>query len=212
LYSIAFTRREHTTGSEPRDTFETMRSAVVAVALFAGRALAQEASPSPVPSPSPAPRATLFSAIDPTVAAWWSANHDPCRGVSKGVPCFPVEIQAEGPTVSVLGSLYHLDDAKRPEHRPPTMDEMREARPGTQSAIGNFFSTDPVCAVKKLVKTVKGKHDTWYLYRIRDTGGSHVVMKDEKLDATYVQGDVEYLGKFDGECAALQAFRHEDRK
>ena len=191
----------------PRDTFETMRSAVVAVALCARVALGQEPGSQPTPTPKP----SIQSAIDPAVEKWWRASQDPCRAFPKGVPCFPVEVQAEGPSVSVLDSLYHLDDAKRPEHRPPTVDEMKEARPGSQSASGGV-GFDPGCLTNHLAKKLKGHNDTYHVYRVRGPGGSQVVMSDAKLDPTYVQGDIEYLGKFTGECGALSAFRHEDRK
>jgi hypothetical protein len=65
---------------------------------------------------------------------------------------------------------------------------------------------------KGILKSLKGRNDTYYLYRIRDTQGERVALYDRKLVAETFQGELAFLGRFDGECAALAAYRHEDLK
>jgi hypothetical protein len=187
-----------------------MRALALVSSLIASAGLAQEASAPPKTQPA----GPLLQAIDPAVEKWWSENREPCRKPIKlGVPCFPIEIHAEGPIVSVRDSLWDLAPNGRPsEHRPPTAQEMQSVRPAPRSMVAPLMSFDPVCAAKHALKAVEGKNDTYYLYRLRDTSGEHVVLRDRKLDAKAYQGSAEFLGQFDGECAAIAAFRHEDRR
>lgn len=186
-----------------------MRALVLVSCLSVGPGLAQEASPPPTTQPA----RPLSQAIDPAVEKWWSQNREPCqKPIELGVPCFPVEIHAEGPTVSVRDSLWDLGPNGKPsEHRPPTAQEMQSVRPGSKSVVP-LVSFDPICAAKHALKAVKEKNDTYYLYRLRDASGEHVVLRDQKLDAKAYQGSVEFLGQFEGECAAIAAFRHEERR
>jgi hypothetical protein len=71
---------------------------------------------------------------------------------------------------------------------------------------------DPGCVGKSALKKLKGKNDVYYLYRIRDVHGVRVALYDRRLEATTFQGDLEFLGRFDGECDALGAYRQEQRK
>ncbi len=187
-----------------------MRALALVLCLIARAGLAQEASPPPTTQPA----RPLSQAIGPAVEKWWSENREPCqKPIRLGVPCFPVEIHAEGPTVSVRDSLWDRGPNGKPsEHRPPTAQEMQPVRPGSKSVPVPLVSFDPICAAKHALKAVKGKNDTYYLYRLRDASGEHVVLRDQKLDAQAYQGSVEFLGQFDGECAALAAFRHEERR
>ena len=187
-----------------------MRALVLVFCLIASPGLAQEAGPPPATQPA----RPLSQSIDPAVEKWWNATREPCqKPIKLGVPCFPVEIHAEGPTVSVRDSLWNLGPNGKPsEHRPPTTQEMQVARPGPKSVPVPLVSFDPICAGKHALKTVKGKDDTYYLYRLRDAGGEHVVLRDQKLDAKAYQGSAEFLGQFEGECAAIAAFRHEERR
>ena len=135
------------------------------------------------------------------------------KPIKLGVPCFPVEVHAEGPSVSVRDSLWDFGPKdKQSEHRPPTLKEMQPVRPGPRVGAVPLVSFDPVCAAKHALKAVKGKNDTYYLYRLRDASGEHVVLRDQKLEARAYQGSAEFVGQFEGECAALVAFRHEDRR
>ncbi len=187
-----------------------MRALVLVSCLIASAGLAQEASLPPTTQPA----RPLLQAIDPAVEKWWNENREPCqKPIKLGVPCFPVEIHAEGPTVSVRDSLWDLlPNGKPSEHRPPTAQEMQSVRPGPRSLVAPLVSFDPVCAAKHALKTVNGKNDTYYLYRLRDASGEHVVLRDQKLDAKAYQGSAQFLGQFAGECAAIAAFRHEERR
>ena len=187
-----------------------MRALVLVSCLTASPLFAQEASPPPTTQPAN----TLSQAIEPAVVKWWNQNRAPCKKpIDLGVPCFPVEIHAEGPTVSVRDSLWNLGPNGKPsEHRPPTTQELQSVRPGSKAVPVPLVSFDPICAVKHALKGVKGKNDTYYLYRLRDASGEHVVLRDQKLDAKAYQGSAEFLGQFEGECAANAAFRHEDRR
>jgi hypothetical protein len=189
-----------------------MRGLVLVLCLTAGTALAQDASP---PPPALAPRPVL-TAIDLAVEKWWTENREPCRrSINRGVPCFPVEVRAEGPTVSVRDSLREIGTKEgHSEHRPPTPAEMAPARPGPQSTIATVaaMSFDPVCAAKAALKAVTGSNDTFFLYHLRDASGEHVVMRDQRLHAQAFQGSAEFLGEFHGECEAVAAFRHEERR
>jgi len=75
-----------------------------------------------------------------------------------------------------------------------------------------MFGFDPGCVGKSLLKHIKGKNDTYYLYRMRDVRGEHTALYDHRVDAATFQGDLEFLGRFDGECQALAAYRHEAQK
>jgi len=185
-----------------------MRALVLVSCLTASPLLA----PEPGPPPTTQPASAVSQAIEPAVEKWWSENREPCRAIEIDVPCFPVEIHAEGPTVSVRDSLWNLGSSPRSEHRPPTPTEMTPFRPGPRSTIANLVGFDPICTGKHALKLVKGKNDTYYLYRLRDASGEHVVLRDQRLDAKDYQGSSEFLGQFKGECAAVAAFRHEDRR
>jgi len=39
-----------------------------------------------------------------------------------------------------------------------------------------------------------------------------VALYDRRLDAAGFQGEAEFLGKFEGECEAMAALRHEERR
>jgi hypothetical protein len=62
---------------------------------------------------------------------------------------------------------------------------------------------------KSILKGLKGKNDTYYVYRIRDVHGERVALYDHRIDATRFQGDVALVGEFHGECAALAAYLKE---
>jgi hypothetical protein len=187
-----------------------MRALVLVSCLIARAALGQETSPPPTTQPAKKP---ILQAIDPAVEKWWIETREPCKKpINLGVPCFPVEIHAEGPTVSVRDSLWDLGGRAAPsKHSAPTLAEMAPMRPGSQTpTIGVSF--DPVCAAKAALKAVKGRNNTYFLYRLHDTSGERVVMRDAKLDTTTYQGAAEFLGEYHGECEAIAAFRHEDRR
>lgn len=169
-----------------------------------------EPSPSPSPAPSPRPIAeTAEKVIDRLEAE----RRDPClKAARENVPCFPVKTEEKGFDASVRQSLGLPDAPRRPSPgRPPTVGEMDPYRPHpTPPAVS--VTIDPVCVGKSALKRLKGKVDTYFLYRIRDVHGERVVLFDRKLEATTFQGDVAFLGKFEGECEAQAAYRREQRR
>ena len=168
------------------------------------------ASPSPSPSPSPWPIAQTAEAVIDRLEA---ERKDPClKAAREHVPCFPAKTEQKGYDASVRQSLGLPDSPLKPSpDRPPTVGEMDPYRPhDTKPAVS--VTIDPVCVGQSVLKRVKGKNDTYFLYRIRDVHGERVALFDHKLDATTVQGDVAFLGRFDGECEAQAAYRHEQRR
>ena len=61
------------------------------------------------------------------------------------------------------------------------------------------------------MKKLSGKNTTFHLYRIWDARGEHPLLTDQVLDpkayAANLDFHYEYLGKFDGECEAVAAWR-----
>ena len=172
--------------------------------------------PDPKPPAVPQPR-PVSQSVDKVVEEMEARRKDPCLAArEQGRPCFPATTSIPGPTASVREGLGILGpkDAWSPK-RPPTQEEMGPYRPGPpRSLIPNMASVtfDPVCAAKGLVKALKGKNQTFYLYRIKDPHGERVALYDHKVDASRFQGEAEFLGKFTGECEALAELRRAERK
>lgn len=139
---------------------------------------------------------------------------DPClKAARENVPCFPVKTEQKRFDASVRESLGLPDDTplKPTPGGAPTVAETGPYRPHpSKPAVSVTF--DPGCVGKSALKRLKGKNDTYYLYRLRDVHGERVVLFDHKLDAATVQGDVAFLGKFEGECEAQAAYRREQRR
>jgi hypothetical protein len=185
-------------------------AALVLLAAAAAARAQDRPPPSPSPSPSPSPR-TVRESVDPVVERMENERRDPClKAKEEGRPCFPVTATIKGEEYSVRRSLGILGD--KPVHTTaPTADEMKEYRPGSQTPIAGV-SFDPVCAVKGLLKSLKGKNNVYYLYVVRDSKGDRAQLYDHKLEAETFQGNLSFVGRFEGECAAVAAWRHEDLK
>jgi hypothetical protein len=155
----------------------------------------------------------VTDSVERVVNRMEDAREDPCKkAAQEGKPCFPVTTTVRGEEFSVRKSLG-LPDPQKGKTAPggaPTVAEMAPYRPGPKTPPGSGFSFDPGCMAKGILKSLKGKNDTYYLYRVRDTHGERVALYDRRLDATNFQGELAFLGKFDGECDALAAFRHEE--
>ena len=151
-------------------------------------------APSPSPSPSPSPVGTIASSIDRVVQEVEDARLAPCRpSVDAGLPCFSAAVEAKA-DYSVAEYLRQLHLGK-----------------AGHSANGHGGITiDPVCSVKHVLKKLAKKNDTYYLYRVWDRTGAHAVMKEQPFSPSVFEGipefHFEFLGKVDGECAAVQAF------
>ena len=194
------------------------RSSSAAALLCALQLLARGAAAAePAPKPSPSPTPTITESMERVVERLEALRQDPClEALRKGRPCFPASTGLPGgPTASVRESLGQLGpaDAWSPD-RPPTVAEMGPYRPGTPSrGTPNIASVsfDPVCAGKAVLKALKGKNNTYYLYRIRGPQGVRVALYDSRQNAATFQGEMELLGTFDGECEAIAALRHAER-
>src|SRR5262245_9728573 len=144
----------------------------------------------------------------------WEA---PCEAArAQGLPCFPVWVEEEPAKPS---KPEWLRDAKPPTapvpKSAPTHAEMLEHLSGSAGLTPPLasFSFDPGCVGKGLLKKLKGKNDTYYLYRVTDHSGQRMALYDHLLNpASYqvVPGvKFELLGKFDGECDAVAAYLRE---
>ena len=166
------------------------------------------------PPPTTLPPRPISDSIERVVERLEKEREDPCRKtVAEGKPCFPVSTSVRGPEASVRESLGVLLPGTAPSpDRPPTKDGLAPYRPGPVGPVISGVTLDPGCVAKSALKKLKGKNDVYYLYRIRDVHGVRVALYDRRVDATTFQGNLEFLGKFDGECDALAAYRQEQRK
>jgi hypothetical protein len=166
------------------------------------------------PPPATLPARPLTDSIERVVQRLEEERKEACRKAAEaGVPCFPVSTEVTKPEVLVRDPRRDLGPASKPSpHRPPTLDEMKDFRPGPAGEVVPLLKLDPGCVGKSVLKRLKGKNDTYYLYRIRDAHGERVALYDRRLEASTFQGALEFLGRFDGECEALAAYRREDRK
>jgi hypothetical protein len=165
------------------------------------------------PPPTTLPPRPLTDSIERVVRRLEEERKEACRkAVEAGVLCFPVSTEVSKPEVSVRDSLRDLGPPSKPSpNRPPTLDELKTFRPGPRLVLPGL-TIDPGCVAKSALKRLKGKNDTYYLYRVRDVNGERVALYDRRLDAATFQGALEYLGRFDSECEAVAAYRREDRK
>jgi hypothetical protein len=165
------------------------------------------------PAPSASPRPILETA-EQVIDRLEAERKDPClKAARENVPCFPVKTEERGFDASVRQGLGIIDTPDKPTpDRPPTREEMDEQRtaPLTKPAVS--VTVDPVCMAKSALKRLRGKNDVFYLYRLRDVHGERVALFDHKLDTSRFQGEIAFLGKFDGECEAQVAYRREQRR
>lgn len=166
------------------------------------------------PPPSTLAARPIRDSIERVIEKHEQEQKDPCRkAVQEGVPCFPVTNESLGPGASVRDSLRHIASDGRPAPgRPPTLDEMKPFRPGSATQAVPLVSFDPVCAAKAAWKQLRGKNDVYYLYRIRDARGERVALYDHRVDALRFQGELAFLGRYEGECEARAAHAREARK
>ena len=137
---------------------------------------------------------------------------DPCETArGKGVPCFPVSIETEGPRFSVKESIRSYRPGGGPTPGVPTRAEIQQQMSGAPLSASGGVSTDPACAVKSLVRLFKGSPNTFFLYRIwNEKGEEEPLLTDRRLDpGSYASPAVryEFVGTFKGECEAIAAWR-----
>jgi hypothetical protein len=166
----------------------------------------------PVAQPSPSPR-PITDSVEKVVERLERERQEPCLKAARlNVPCFPVKAEKKAFDASVRESLgIPLPAGQQSPDRPPTREEMADHRPTPTKPLASV-TIDPVCAAKAALKRLRGRNDVYYLYRVRDVHGERVVLYDHRLDASRFQGDIAFLGKFDGECEAQAAYRREQRR
>ncbi len=188
----------------------TSRFALVVVLLAWARAVAAQAPAGARPSPEPSPRRSIAESVEPAVERYLREHAGPCtRAEAERIPCFPVTVEEHGPIYSVADSLrtWRPDKSAAEAATAPTSPY------GTPIAGLGF---DPVCTGKSLLKGLRGKNDTYYLYRVWDQAGERAVLRDQSLEPgqqpalTFL--GYELLGKIDGECEAIAAWRKANRE
>ena len=199
-----------------RSTIRVAFMLVLASIGLACPAAAQEPAPSPRPS-RVARRYPIRDSIDRVVEAVLLAHERPCERAGRmGVPCFPVSIEQEGPRFSVAEALRRYRGVGSPAPGPPTVAEMQRQLSGAPVSASGGVGLDPVCTTKNLLKKLSGKNTTFHLYRIRDARGERPMLTDRELDpkdySANPEFQYEYLGAYDGECAAVTAWRAALRK
>jgi hypothetical protein len=209
----------------------TIRVAGLVLACFGLPWLAAAQEPAPVadagsatapPTPAPSPRRKarrypIRESIDRAVDAVLLAHEKPCEWAkARSVPCFPVSVEQEGPRFSVAEALRLYRGTGYAAPGAPTVSEIQHQLTGAPLSASGGASTDPVCTTKNLLKKISGQNTTFHLYRMWDARGERPMLTDRLLDpSTYASNlDVhyEYMGKFDGECAAVAAWRKALRK
>jgi hypothetical protein len=183
--------------------------------LLVPLASAQEPSPTPPVTEAPPlvgdPR-PISASVEPAVEKAEAARRDPCKGVAvKGVPCFAATAEKQGRVYSVRESILGLgaEDLKGGP-APDPFGPSRNGGAGAPRVTGVTF--DPGCVAKSFVKKVKGRNDVYYVYLLHSPDGDRVEMRDSRIDPATFQGNVELLGRYDGECEALAAFRAAQRQ
>lgn len=182
-----------------------------------GAAQAPDPSPSPAPAPSagptpdPSPAGTIAASVEPTVERYLREHSRPCsRAEAERVPCFPVSVEEHGPVYSVADSLTRW----KPDTSPGVVGNNMPTSPYGTPVAGVSF--DPVCAGKSLLKGLRGKNDTYYLYRVWDGSGEHAVLRDAPIEPgqhlSPTPFEYELIGKIDGECEAVAAWRKANRE
>jgi len=164
--------------------------------------------PAAVPSPRP-----ISDSVEKVIDRLEAERKDPClKAARENIPCFPVKTEEKSFDASVRESLGILGPMEKPTpDRPPTREEMGPYRPGSTTPTAGV-TVDPGCIGKSALKKLRGRNDVYYLYRVRDAHGERVVLFDHRLDASRFQGDIAFLGRFDGECEAQAAYRREQRR
>jgi hypothetical protein len=139
------------------------------------------------------------------------AHLAPCELASRsGVPCFPSGIENAGLRFSVAEALRRYRGEGGPAPGVPTVAEIQGQMSGAPQSASGGVGGDPVCAAKNLWKKVRVKGTTYHLYRTWDERGERPLMTDHLLDPDDYRANpqfhFEYLGQYDGECAAVAAW------
>ena len=129
----------------------------------------------------------------------------------QGISCFPVSIEQEGPRLSVKEALRSYRPDGRPAPGVPTNAELQRQMSGAPRSASGGASIDPGCTAKSLLRSIKGRPDTFYLYRTWNGSTEQPLLTDHKLDPNAYSSlpsfRYEFLGEFKGECEAVAAWR-----
>ena len=119
-------------------------------------------------------------------------------------------IEQEAPRFSVADALRRYRGTGSPAPGVPTVAEVQGQMSGAPASASGGVSGDPVCGARKLWKKIQGKGTSYHLYRTWDERGERPLLTDHRLDPedyrTNPSFRFEYLGEFDGECAAVAAW------
>lgn len=214
-------------------TLRIAGAVVLACVGWTPPAPAQDPAP-PAPSPvhqqktpaDPAPpargrraprRRPIHDSMERVIDAVVAAHMQPCDVARRqGVPCFPVSVEQEGPHFSVAEALRRYRATGGPAPGVPTRAEIQDQMSGKPQSASGGVGFDLVCTAKNLVKKLSGANTTFYLYRMWDERGERPLLTDREIDPkSYAANPAvhyEYLGTFDGECAAVAAWRQALRK
>lgn len=165
-----------------------------------------------VVSPSPRP---VSQSVDRVVKRMEEAREDPCKKArGEGRPCFPASIVERGEEYSVRNSIEAPLGQRGPTPGgAPTIKDMVPYSPRPSPAMTPLMlqvTFDPGCVGKSVLKSFKEKNDVYYLYRMRDRQGDRAALFDHRIEPATFQGELAFLGRYEGECAALFALRHEE--
>ena len=169
--------------------------------------LVQAATPSPSPRP-------ITESVEKVIDRVEAERKDPClKAARENVPCFPVKTEEKRFDASVRESLGLPDPPDKPTPGSSAHAGGDEGlATGIDHAHGRCDRRSRSASASRCSRSCGAKNDTYYLYRVRDVHGERVLLYDHKLDASRFQGDIAFLGKFDGECEALVAYRREQRR
>ncbi|HSD27095.1 MAG TPA: hypothetical protein VLL75_07295 [Vicinamibacteria bacterium] len=210
-----------------RSTLRIAGVVVLACVGWTAPAPAQDPpAPGAAPARDPAPpegkrraarRRPIQDSIDRIVESVVVSHMKPCEvAQQQGVPCFPVSVEQEGPRFSVAEALRRYRATGRPAPGVPTVAEIQDQMSGAPQSASGGVGFDPVCTAKNLVKKLSGRATTFYLYRMWDERGERPLLTDREIDPKAYAANpavrYEYLGEFDGECAAVAAWRQALRK
>jgi len=153
----------------------------------------------------------IRDAIDRIVEQVVLAHMAPCDLARRdGIPCFPSGIENEGPRFSVAEALRRYRGTGGPAPGVPTVAEIQGQMSGAPQSASGGVGGDPVCGLKNVWKKLRGKGSSYHLYRTWDERGERPLMTDHLLDPEDYRANpqfhFEYIGQYDGECAAVAAW------
>lgn len=177
----------------------------------ASTARSTEANPASAPA-EPAPKRTISASVDRHATSIVRSHMDPCsKADESGHPCFPASVEAEGISLSVKDGLRDYQPDLRLAPGVPTSAELSQYMSGAPLSASGGVSTDPVCAVKSLIRQIGAGSNAFFLYRLEVAGEAKPLLTDHKLDPmSYLSvpgARLEFLGRYDGECEAIAAWR-----